>query len=451
MIVLGWTGIEIKALRTAMQLSIEEFARAAAVSTRSVDAWESAGAAASLRPSSKRQLDHVLGSASSTVAARFAALLGASAVDCGDATHTSPTPAKLANDVLGQAAVLGADEADLVWVPARTAAGEVLLVSLPRRAVVAGVGVSALAMATGAKPAAVLANSPDTDRLEHFRNLRLSLIESDNLHGARDVIPLVEQSIERIGQLHTAGYGDPAGTQRVRVLYSEFAAWLHQDCRNFLRAQYWTDRGLTWSHQLGDPFSVAVVLSRKAQIANDMGDGLEARELAEAAARAAPPETRFSAVAHTFAGHGSALVGDRARSEAAFDRARELTEQPDTGSSWGSFLDQAYIDAHQAHSRTELGDHHGAIDQFGRAIAHMQSGQTRDHGVYLARRALACARAGEAEAAAQLATAVLEVGVSTGSERILHCLRTVHAMLDPHSTETEIVEFCAAAQKWSLT
>lgn len=450
MIVLGWTGIEIKALRAAMQLSIEEFARAVTVSARSVDAWESAGAAASLRPSSKRQLDNVLAAASEAVTARFAVSVGTDPVGHEDVVRTSRTPTRLTYDALGQAAVLGADEADLVWVPARTTAGEVILVSLPRRAVVAGIGVSALALTTGAKPAAVLANSPDTDRLEHFRNLRLSLIESDNLHGAHDVIPLVEQSIERIGQLHRAGFGDPAGMQRIRVLYSEFAAWLHQDCRNFGRAQHWTDCGLTWSHQLGDPYSVAVVLSRKAQIANDMGDGVEARELAEAAERAAPPETRFSAVAYTFAGHGSALAGDKARSEAAFDRARKLADDPHADPSWGSFLDHSYIDAHQAHGRIELGDYRAAIDQFGRAIATMQSGQTRDQAVYMARQALAYAHAGEAESAAQLAAAVLHVGVSTGSERILHCLRAVHGTLDPHSKQPEIVEFRAAAQKWSL-
>ncbi|WP_157163516.1 helix-turn-helix domain-containing protein [Nocardia aobensis] len=451
MIVYGWTGIEVKALRSAMQLTIEEFARRVEVSSRAVDGWESAGAAASLRPSSKRQLDKVLAGASDAVTARFANLLGATAIDHDEVDCSSPVTVTLANDTLGHATVMGADEADLVWVPARTAAGEVILVSLPRRTVIAGIGVSALALAAGVKPAAVLANSPEIDRLDHFHKLRLSLIESDNLHGAGDVIPLVEQSIERIGQLRRAGFGDPAGMQRMRVLYAEFAAWLHQDCRDWGRAQHWTDRGLTWSHQLGDPYSIAAVLTRKAQIANDMGDGVEARELAEAADRAAPPGTRFGAVAYTFAGQGSALIGDNAGSEAAFDRARHLAEDVNADPSWGFFLDQAYIDAHQAQGRVAMGDYRGAIDQFSQAISGMRSGQTRDQAVYIARQAVAYVRAGEAEAAAKLASTVIDIGVSTGSERILHNLRTVNSMLDPGSRQPEIVGFRAAAEKWSLT
>ncbi len=295
-----------------------------------------------------------------------------------------------------------------------------------------------------------MANSPEIDRLEHFRNLRLSLIESDNLHGARDVIPLVEQSIERIGQLKRAGFGDAAGMQRMRVLYAEFAAWLHQDCRNWDRAQHWTDRGLTWSHQLGDPYSIAAVLIRKAQLANDMGDGVEARELAEAAERAAPPGTRFGAVAYTFAGHANALIGDRAGSDFAFDRAREMVDDANTDPSWGFFLDHAYIDVHQAQGRVGLGDYRGAIDQFGQAITCMRSGQTRDKAVYISRQAVAYAHAGEFESAARLGQAVLDTGVSTGSERILHNLRTVHGVLDPRSRQSEIVEFRAAAKQWAL-
>ncbi|MEV5651657.1 hypothetical protein AB0L57_25685 [Nocardia sp. NPDC052254] len=450
MIIYGWTGIESKTLRTAMQLSIEEFARVVQVSPRSVDAWESAGAAASLRPSSKRQLDNVLAAASESVAARFANLLGTESAAHNEVGCGSPVPVTLADNTLGRATVLGADEADLVWVPARTAAGEVILVSLPRRTVIAGIGVGALAVAAGVKPAAVLANSPEIDRLEHFRSLRLSLIESDNLHGARDVIPLVEQSIERIGQLKRAGVGDPTAMQRMRVLYAEFAAWLHQDCRNWGRAQHWTDRGLTWSHQLGDPYSIAAVLIRKAQLANDMGDGIEARELAEAAERAAPPATRFGTVARTFAGHAHALIGDSVGSESAFDRAREMVDDSNIDPSWGFFLDHAYIDAHQAQGRVGLGDYRGAIDQFGRAITGMRSGQTRDQAVYISRQAVAYAQAGEVESAARLGQAVLDTGVSTGSERILHNLRTVHGMLDPRSRQSEIVQFRAAAQQWAL-
>ncbi|MEV5836349.1 helix-turn-helix transcriptional regulator [Nocardia sp. NPDC052112] len=452
MIIYQWTGIESKALREAMQLTTEEFALAVQVSPRSIDAWESAGANASLRASSKRQLEKVLASAPDSVVARFATRLGLEPDNPSNVDRSSLATVTLANDTLGRhtLAVLGADEADQVWVPARTTAGEVILVSLPRRTIVTGIGVGALSAAVGIKPAAVLANTPDIDRLDHFRRLRLNLIESDNLHGSRDVIPLVEQSIERIGQLRRAGIGDPAGMQRMRVLYAEFAAWLHQDCRNWDRAQHWTDRALTWSHQLGDPYSIAATLIRKAQIANDMGEGDEALELAEAAERAAPPGTRFGAVAYAFAGQGCALSGNRGDSERAFDRARALADDASVDPSWGFFLDHSYIDVHQAQGRVALGDYQGAIDQFSRAISAMRSGQTRDQAVYVARQAVAYAKAGDAEPAARLGQAVLEIGVSTGSERILHNVRNVYNMIDHKSRQAEVVEFRAAAERWAI-
>ncbi|MEU4345276.1 hypothetical protein AB0H00_29160 [Nocardia sp. NPDC023852] len=407
---------------------------------------------ARLRGSSQRLLERALEDAPNCVAARFARAMGSEPEGPNEADPRLPRAVTLANDTRGRlpSVALGVDELDQVRVPARTAAGEVVLVSLPRRTVVTGIGVGALAAAVGVKPAAVLANTPQIDHVEHFRKLRLSLIESDNLYGSRDVIPLMEQGIERMGQLGRAGVGGPTALQRMRILYAETTAWLHQDCRSWERAQYWTDRALTWSHQFGDDYFIAATLIRKAQIANDMGDGTEALELAEAAERAAPPGTRFGAVAATFAGYGSALSGDRATSERAFDRARALAHDANVDPTWGFFLDNAYIDVHQAHGRAALGDYRNAIDQFGAAINNMRSGFTRDQAVYIARQAVAYAKAGEAEPAAQLGQAAMQVGVSTGSERILHNIRQLNDLLDPASARTEIVEFRAAAKQWEV-
>lgn len=307
-----------------------------------------------------------------------------------------------------------------------------------------------LAVATGEAPATVLADAPQIDQVEHFHRLRLALIESDNLHGASSVIPLTEQSIERIGQLRRAGIGEPTATQRMRILYAEFAAWLHQDRRAWERAQHWTDRALTWSHQLGDDYSIAAILIRKAHIANDHGDGNEAVELAEAAGRAAPPGTRLGAVAAAFAGHGAALAGDRATSERSFDRARDLAEDADTDPSYGFFLDQSYIDVHQAHGRVALGDHRLAVDQFGQAISGMRSGFTRDQAVYVARQAVAYAKAGEFEPAARLGRTAMQVGVSTGSDRILTHVRTLDGIFDPRTAQTDVAAFRDSGKRWAV-
>lgn len=334
-----WTGIECRVLRQAMRMSVGDFAQKLKMSTRCVEGWEAKGAATNLRPSSQRMLEQALSEAQADVVERFTLALAKPHETVDDVDHGAPRTVTLANGPQGSVlstVVAGIEEADQVWVPARTVSGEVVVVSLPRRSVVAGIGAGALAAVVGALPAPVLANAADIDQVGHFHNLRLALIESDNLHGSASVIPLMEQSIERIGQLRRAGIGDATAMQRMRILYAEFAAWLHQDRRAWDHAQHWTDRALTWSHQLGDDRSIAATLIRKAQIANDHGDGAEALELAEAAERAAPPGTRFAAVAAAFAGHGAALAGDRTASERAFDRARVLAEDVDADPSWGS-------------------------------------------------------------------------------------------------------------------
>ncbi|MGN2636427.1 helix-turn-helix domain-containing protein [Nocardia takedensis] len=444
-----WTGVETRALREAMQMSVADFAKELKVSVRCIEMWELRGAKARLRASSQRLLDQALSEARDYVVARLAHLLGVASETAGEPDRGSAA-VTLASSASVSSTLWGAREADQVWVPAQTAAGEVVFVSMPRRAIVTGIGVGALAAATGMLPVAVLANAADIDHVDHFHRLRLTLIESDNLHGSVSVIPLVEHSIERIGQLRRAGVGDATAMQRIRILYAEFAAWLYQDRRDFDRAQHWTDRALTWSHQLGDSYSIAATLIRKAQIANDRGDGEEAVELAEAAERAAPPGTRFAAVAAAFAGHGAALAGDRASSEAAFDRARELVEDADVDPAWGFFLDHPYIDVHQAHGRIALGDHRGAIDQFGAAIGDMRSGYTRDQAVYLARQSLAHAKAGEHEPAARLGQIAMQVGVSTGSERVLHNLRTVDGLLGADGGPAEVAAFRDAGRRWAV-
>ncbi len=312
-----------------------------------------------------------------------------------------------------------------------------------------GMGAGALAAAVGAQPIAALANAP-IDHVDHFRRLRLNLIDSDNMYGARSVLPFISDNIGIMNQLRQAGIGPGVELLRMQTLYAELAAWLNQDLRTWNDAQYWTDRTLEWSHMLGDPYYVAAALIRKAQIANDRGDGADAVELAGAAERAAPAGTRFGAVAETFAGWGAALVGDRERSDRSFDRARALAADANADPSWGLFLDSAYIDVHQAHALALLGDHARAIAMFDAAIATMQTGYTRDKGVYLARQSMAYASSGEIEGAASTGHLALQIGVSTGSHRILDTIRQVDKMIDPTSKQPAVVELRDSMQRWKV-
>lgn len=73
--VLGWTGIEVRALRQARRMTVREFAAHLGVSDRIVSRWEAAGARTNLRPVNQHALDTSLALAPVQVRERFAALL----------------------------------------------------------------------------------------------------------------------------------------------------------------------------------------------------------------------------------------------------------------------------------------------------------------------------------------------------------------------------------------
>jgi hypothetical protein len=95
-----------------------------------------------------------------------------------------------------------------------------------------------------------------------------------------------------------------------------------------------------------------------------------------------------------------------------------------------------------------LGDHAAAITQFDDATARMQSGYPRDRGVYLARSAVPHMAAGHIEPAAALGTQALQIGVATGSGRIMERVTALAGMMDPASTQTGVGEFVDEFEQW---
>ncbi|WP_378735566.1 hypothetical protein [Nocardia brasiliensis] len=435
-----WTGVETTALREALRQTQEKFAETLKMSLGGVKKWERLKSASVLSAYYAAKLDRLLEETQRVnpgAAARF-----------WSTVHTTPTTVE--GDALlqsGVSAELAAADDDQVLVSVRTLTGEVVLVSLPRRAVVLGMGAGMLAAATGASNVRAIANSR-IDHVQHFRELRLSLIESDNLFGSGRVLPLMEDNVRVMRELRRGGIGDSAGLLRMQILYAEGCAWLHQDGRRFDEAQYWGDRAVEWSLSSGDNYFLALSLIRKAQLADDMGNGLDAVELAEAAERAAPAGTRFPTAAAVYAGLGYAMSGQRSNSERAFDRARTIVTDAEFDSTWGFFLDMSYIDVHQALGRMTLGDHRASTNQYAAAIARMQSGYPRDHGVYLARKALAHNAAGEIEPAAADGLEALRIGVETGSARIIHEVNQLAAAIDITSKQPGVGEFRAALETW---
>lgn len=295
---------------------------------------------------------------------------------------------------------------DLVVIPCQTAEGRIILVSVPRRAfligglgaTVAGIAAASAPLNTGAAILAAKLRAGTDDPFERFYQMRRVLRDADNLFGPERVMPLVNEQIMILRQLSK----DTRGNDRQRLLqvqaqFADLYAWLNQDTGNHREAQYWLDRALDWSQMTEHSESVAFILARKSQVAGELNDATDAVDVAEMAIRHAQARHwRAATIAATYAAHGYALQGDKPGSQRGYDRAYELLTkvEPDPDTSYGLFLNAAYVDVQRAHSLAVLGENAPAAEAFGKAIDSLPNGYHRDRGIYLVRKALAHGGAG---------------------------------------------------------
>ncbi|NKY59160.1 hypothetical protein [Nocardia flavorosea] len=414
----------------------EAFAAHTGVSTEAVRKWERRKESIELTAPYAARMDRKLHQAEEIVVERFWSILQIPATASGDA-----------EPLHGSVLEFDADT-DHILVQARTSAGRTVLVSVRRRAFVAGaVGMAAGATVSSEPLAAAFARS-DVDHIKFFNDKRLHIIESDNIYGSASTLPEVITAIDRMQALRQAKVVDSRSILRLLAIYAETAAWQYQDQRMFDRAQRWAEKALTWSHQLGDSYCIGLSLVRMSQLAADRGDGAGSGEFAEAAEHSAPASSLFGAAAVAYGAHAQAMEGDSNASARAYDTARTLVDTAGTDPSWGFFLDHAYIDAYEAHSRTALGEYPTAIALFDDATTRMQSGYPRDRGVYLARAAVAYMAAGHIEPAAAMGTHALRIGVATGSGRIMERVTTLAGMMDAASTQPGVDEFIGELEHW---
>jgi len=352
---------------------------------------------------------------------------------------------------------------DLIVIPCQTAEGRIILVSVPRRAfLIGGIGAAVTGVAAASSPgspgASVLAaqlGAVTGDPLERFYQMRRVLRDADNLFGPERVMPLAHEQIIFLRQLSKGVRG--ADRQRLLQVQAQFAdlyAWLQQDTGNHREAQYWLDRALDWSQMTDHSEGVAFILARKSQVACELNDATDAVDVAEIAIRRAHSRhPRAATVAATYAAHGHALQGDKSASRRQYDQAYELLTkvQPDPDTSYGLFLNAAYVDVQRAHSLAVLGDNALAAEVFGKAIDSLPNGYHRDRGIYFVRKALAHAAAEQPEQAAKTGLQALMIGAETNSSRILNGLARLNRALSRWNTIPPVAEFRRALVDVRLT
>lgn len=395
-------GAELRRARKELDLSQRALARRVNYSYSQISRVESG----ERRPPEglARKLDQLFGTGT-----RFQDLLKS---DAGEVDGISPVGLPLA-------LVTGSD-------------GRITFVPTSRRSLMKGALAStALVAAQGghAQQGIEFVTVGDRKPAEVFRVTLRSLIDQDNVLGAREIVSQVESQVGQIEAALARARGVDAGELRyLQTRFAEFASWLYQDLGDHLAAQDWLNFALGRAHFVDDAQLTAYVLARQAQLGCDMGSASTAVESGTVAVRKSP-DKRLRAIGRTYLAHGKALAGSFSECEREYEAAATSLNESERDSVWGSWLDSSYIAVHRAHSLAVLGRFNPAIEGFETALDGLGAEYRRDRGVYLARKALAHAGARDAPSAANAGREAVTIALETGSGRIATDLSAVANLL----------------------
>lgn len=424
-----WTGKEARALRTALRLTVRDFAERLGVAVRTISKWEAGGSNVVPRPDTQAILDTALGHAASDAKLRFETL------------RQEREQAPLSPEVVQHSA-------DDVLVPATTLNGGTVFVAVSRRAALKTMGMASLTAAAGMPemPPSAKADLGEMAPVVHFIEMKRVLMDSDNLFGSRQVVRTVIQQIETLERIaHDAPGSQRAQLVTIQAQFADLASWLQQDAANYAGANSWIDNAVDCARFTGDNQAVAFLLARKSQIAGDRRDGASAVALSQAAIELARHRTRAAVIAHTYQAHGHALLGDESACRRAFDTAldgiADLDEDP--AFPYGLFLDEAYIAVQRARSFDALGCYAQAVTELRDKISLLPSGYKRDRGVYLAWAAHAHLGNRELAETAEFGEQSLRIARETDSRRIVVELARLRDRVPPNHSDDRVRKFRA--------
>ena len=258
---------------------------------------------------------------------------------------------------------------------------------------------------------------------------------ADMMLGPHDLIATVSAQYQLIDRLSRASAGRTRkGLLGVGVAYAALVGWLYQDAGDVSAALFW--RGITQevAHRCGDPNLIGYALNNYASIRTDLGDGEGVMELCSAALRGTQkhsPKLRVMTLQQQ--AHGASLLGDRALVDKLLDEAAPLVDQVDDELPWGNACRRTpgYIEVQRATCYGRLGLGQEAADLWAQTIGQTPQAAHRDVGVYLARRATACATAHHPDQAVDVARSAVRIAQETGSARVCRELRTLNTSMRP--------------------
>jgi tetratricopeptide (TPR) repeat protein len=461
MTVQRWTGIETRALRQALRMSVRRFAEHLGVGIRTVSKWESRGENIVLLPDSQEILDVALSRAPEAVQDRFTDLI-ADIHTNGGAPPATARPGSMLLPVIveGQAVLvpISADsallsslrlaESSAAPLPAllsrdgadiSASAGSVDVELERRRAL----GALALGAAAAALPgvrrrvtdpdhpapvtAAPRAGDGDVDAV---RDMVALLSRMDQRRGgghARSVV--VEYFTTEVAGLLDGIFRDDGARRAMFSAAAELAylsGWMAFDISEHDAARRDFRVALQLAEEAGDAPLAGHILRAMAHQAVDLGRPGLALELAEASVDgdrytlAAPRERALLGVVHARA---LASAGRDAEAATALIRAEDDLAAAEPGNGEPArvfFFGEASLAHETACTLRDIGDLAGAEMQFDRSVrTRKASAFTRTHAVTLGYLGSVQLRRGEVDAACGTWSTALDAmnGVSSGRTR----------------------------------
>jgi transcriptional regulator with XRE-family HTH domain len=338
---------------------------------------------------------------------------------------------------------------EAVYVPVVTAVDSIVYVKLTRRAFLAygaalagSVGVLTPDELDRLTLALDQPRRADEDVADYFRQMLVVQKAYDYRVSPAAHLGPVGQQVAVLDRLcQDAKKPARSALRSVQSEYAEYLGWLHQQIGNTKAAVYWTEKAMVWAQSSGDYQFVSFAIGRKTNLAVWAGRPAEAMELADTGRRVpwrVPPG--LASINAQYEARALALRGDEAGTLRLLEDARGSIKCRERSGEdriyWAQRHTESFLDATEAHCRIDLGRPADAIEIL-REFVPSGEPQPRQAGP-LALLALAHARAGDPEAAAEAGQRALAAPLSANTSRVL---ATAEDALRTWAGETYVQDF----------
>lgn len=414
-------GPRLRALRTASNLSLSEFARRVFYSKGYLSRVETGASTPSAEFA--RRCDAELGADGALVAL------------------VSPAP-----DATPDAAPEPDDDDDYddgTWIVTMAPDGSTSFVPLRRREMLLGGAVVVTAGLAGATRPAWTPAQPAGGYLQYHRQLLDTARGLGQVAAPEAVLPMVVGQAHALRALSKEAQGrDAVEVATLFARTAEFAGWMAQEAGDDNAAIWWTGKAVQIAAEAGDRHTAAYALVRRALTTMYQGDAAATIGLARQAQSAAGTPRRILGLAAQREAQGHALAGDYDECMRALELAGSHLDAARADEVAGPVIGTSHIpdpvSVATGWCLYDLGRPREAADVLDREIMRIPISAVRARLRFGIRQALAHAAAGELDHACELAQPMIGQASMVGSATILADVRRLAATLRRRSSHPAV-------------